>query len=370
LFFLNKVNILFLVINKNIDERIIDTNNLPAKVHVVKFSLITPVDLSNFAIKYKKSKSIYFFLKFFDYILRYPLLFIAFFYFLFLFKKLEYDKFITHNGGYPAALYCGVASFASAFVIKKKSIYVFHSMPRKYKIAYFGFDYFWDKLIDKNCIIVSVSKKSAIELIKVRSISQFPITIHNGIDFRNKKINTTFDELKIIQIGYVTDSKNQFMLLQALDILVNNLKLKVKISFIGDITDLEYKLKLDQFINANYLNEYVCFEGFRHDIDDYFTKNHLLVSTSKIESFPMTILEAMRIGMPIIATDVGGISEQIIDNYDGFIIKSDDYSTLANKIHLLFNPILFESFSNNSFISFNLKFSKIKMIDRYNEILS
>jgi glycosyltransferase involved in cell wall biosynthesis len=365
-----KADKIYLIVNKNIDERIIDTINLPARILVIKYGLITPVDLSNFALKYKENKSVYFLLKTIDFTLRYPLLFIAFFYFSFLFIKLDYNKFITHNGGYPAALYCGVASIASAFVIKKKSIFVFHSMARKYRKVYFGFDYLWDKLIDNYCIIVSVSKKSAIELVRVRNILQLPKTIHNGIDFREKKINTPFEELKIIHVGYITESKNQLMLLRALDILVNNFSTKIKVSFIGDFTDIKYKNTLDNFLINNQLEEHVIFEGFKENMNSYYSNNDILVCTSKIESFPMVILEAMRIGMPVIATDVGGISEQIEDGFDGYIVDSDDFASLANKIQLLFDPNLFESISNNAFNTFQLKFSKNRMIESYNEILS
>ena len=84
----------------------------------------------------------------------------------------------------------------------------------------------------------------------------------------------------------------------------------------------------------------------------------------------MVILEAMRIGMPVIATDVGGISEQIEDGFDGYIVDSYDFASLANKIQLLFDPNLFESISNNAFNTFQLKFSKNRMIESYNEILS
>ena len=160
------------------------------------------------------------------------------------------------------------------------------------------------------------------------------------------------------------------MLLKSLDILVNNFSRKVKVSFIGDFTDIEYKNTLDNFLINNQLEEYVFFEGFKENMDYYYSNNDILVCTSKIESFPMVILEAMRIGMPVVATDVGGIAEQIEDGFDGFLVDSEDYTSLANKIQLLFESNLFENISSNAYNSFNKKFTKNRMIESYKEILN
>ena len=50
---------------------------------------------------------------------------------------------------------------------------------------------------------------------------------------------------------------------------------------------------------------------------------------------PMTILEAMSYGLPVIATNVGGIPEVVEDKVSGFLINPGDYSSLAEKIELL-----------------------------------
>ncbi|TXF77527.1 glycosyltransferase family 4 protein [Chryseobacterium sp.] len=365
-----KAEKIYLIVNKKIDERILNTQRLPSRIHIFKYRLLTPADLSNFATQHKKKKIIYLLLKLVDYLLRYPLLLISFVYFFFYFRKLKYDCFMTHNGGYPAALFCGTASFASALVIKRKSIFVFHSMPRKYSKAYIGFDYIWDRLVDRYCIIVSVSKKSAIELLRIRKIFQFPKVIHNGIDPNEKKINTASKEINILHIGYVSDSKNQLMLLKTLNILVNNFSRRVKITFVGDFTDDNYKKTLDDFLINNHLEDYVSFEGFKENMELYYSNNDILVCTSKIESFPMVILEAMRIGMPVVSTNVGGIAEQIEDGCDGFLVNSDDYTSLADKIQLLFDANVFENISKNAYKSFNNKFTKNRMIESYNEILN
>ena len=54
---------------------------------------------------------------------------------------------------------------------------------------------------------------------------------------------------------------------------------------------------------------------------------------------PHTVLEASLMKKPVIATDVGGISESVIENQTGFLIKEDDSSSWISKIsYLIDNP--------------------------------
>ena len=76
--------------------------------------------------------------------------------------------------------------------------------------------------------------------------------------------------MKIIHVGYITESKNQLMLLRALDILVNNFSKKIKVSFIVDFTDIKYKNTLDNFLINNQLEEHFIFEGFKENMNCYY----------------------------------------------------------------------------------------------------
>jgi len=92
---------------------------------------------------------------------------------------------------------------------------------------------------------------------------------------------------------------------------------------------------------------------------DFIRALDLFVLPSHYESFGIAILEAMSLGKPVIATDVGGIPELIENNKTGFLIKPDDYGALAAKsLQILTDPILAQKIAEEALNSAKSKFSK------------
>jgi len=76
----------------------------------------------------------------------------------------------------------------------------------------------------------------------------------------------------------------------------------------------------------------------------------ILVVPSRMESIPQVIKEAFFLKIPVIATDVGGIPELIINNKTGILVTPENSQSLQNEItNLLKNPSLQEQISNNAF---------------------
>ena len=100
----------------------------------------------------------------------------------------------------------------------------------------------------------------------------------------------------------------------------------------------------------------------------------ILVVPSRMESIPQVIKEAFYLKIPVIATNVGGISELIENEKTGILVESENFSSLLDKINkLLKNPILQEKLSKNShkFIIENYTWESLyqKYIDFYQNLI-
>lgn len=85
-------------------------------------------------------------------------------------------------------------------------------------------------------------------------------------------------------------------------------------------------------VHANGLDDYVKFIGVRRDIPDVMNAADGFVISSYLEGLPMVLLQASSIGMPIVATDVGGNAEIVIDGVNGYIVPPGDEDALARGI--------------------------------------
>lgn len=80
------------------------------------------------------------------------------------------------------------------------------------------------------------------------------------------------------------------------------------------------------------LDEHVNFIGVRQDIPDVMNAADGFVMSSYLEGLPMVLLQASSVGMPIVATDVGGNAEVVIDGVNGYTVPPGDDDALARGI--------------------------------------
>jgi glycosyltransferase involved in cell wall biosynthesis len=76
----------------------------------------------------------------------------------------------------------------------------------------------------------------------------------------------------------------------------------------------------------------VFFIGFRRDVREILGSADAFVLTSLHEGIPMSLLEAMSIGLPVVATRVGGIPEVVEDGSSGFLVPPGDEESIAAAI--------------------------------------
>ncbi len=79
----------------------------------------------------------------------------------------------------------------------------------------------------------------------------------------------------------------------------------------------------------------VTFHGFRRDVEAVMAHADALVMPSLHEGLPYTLLEAMSLGLPAVASDVGGLAEVLRNGETGLLIPVGDASSLANALRRL-----------------------------------
>ena len=91
----------------------------------------------------------------------------------------------------------------------------------------------------------------------------------------------------------------------------------------------------------------------------------LFILPSNYEGLPMVIIEAMSFGKPIVASNVGGISEIVNDGYNGYALENNA-SLFVDKIKfILENKSVYESFSINSKNKYTQELTADIMTERY-----
>ena len=161
------------------------------------------------------------------------------------------------------------------------------------------------------------------------------LTIWNGIPDTPHRARPGVSAVpRIVMVARCAEQKDHSVLLRAFARIAE----PAQLIFVGDGPKLA-PLRAE----ANELNvtNRVEFLGDRFDIAEILSGSHIFALASKWEGFPLSILEAMRAGLPVVASNVGGVSEAVTDGKTGFLVERGDVSAFRNRLHsLLDNPAL------------------------------
>ena len=132
----------------------------------------------------------------------------------------------------------------------------------------------------------------------------FTLPVHTGVN-------------KIIMVGRLASEKGHDRLLKIFASLPNNFFLTIAGNgpLKKDIEDDVYRLRIQNR---------VFMPGFIFDVNQLLTQHKLFVLTSYTEGFPNAVLEALAIGIPVVAFYVGGITELIKPDFNGYIVEQGD----------------------------------------------
>ncbi|GLB51558.1 polysaccharide biosynthesis protein [Neptunitalea chrysea] len=190
----------------------------------------------------------------------------------------------------------------------------------------------WDKFYNSN-----FNPKSTIVLENI---------VDQQTDIEAKQYNNSCP-ISFLFLGAIGDRKGIFDLLEVISLNKDYYKGKIKL-IVGGNGEVD---KLRKTILDNSLEEIVIFKGWVSGEE----KRNLLETTdvyilpSYNEGLPLSILEAMSYGMPIISTNVGGISEIIHNNINGCLIEPGDFNGIQTSLNsFVESPILLRSYGLKS----------------------
>ena len=134
--------------------------------------------------------------------------------------------------------------------------------------------------------------------------------------------------IKLLTIGRLTPVKNQSLLIRAM----LQLPEEVTLTIVGEGTERSALIRLRAELE---LENRVALPGEVQDVLPFLTAAQIFVLSSKYEGLPISILEAMSAGLPIVSTDVGGISEAVLQDKTGLLVPRGDLSRLIVSLESL-----------------------------------
>jgi len=155
-----------------------------------------------------------------------------------------------------------------------------------------------------------------------------------------QKLNIQRDFKIVGFVGNINPVKGIEYIIRSANEIKKETSIDIKFLLIGNKSDGhdKYMQKLQQMIIKHNLEENVIFcGGVSHEmIPEYLSIMNIFLITSLAEGTPLVILEAMSMSIPVIATDVGGISEQIENGKTGIIVPRGDTKAISEAIVYLF----------------------------------
>lgn len=228
----------------------------------------------------------------------------------------EYNIDIVHTHRYvmqyaiPAAIMAGV----------KVRIHTVHSIATeevdklRRKIACVLYKYC-------NVIPVSISPLVQKTVMKEYHISEkeTPV-VYNGSDLNKCQVKKSYQVSKqflFVHIGRFNPAKNHSMIIDAVETLKNK-GLDFRINLIGGAGN---ESEIMEDVKKRNLEEYVHFCGLQSNVYPFLYAADCFILPSLYEGMPISLVEAMGSGLPIIATAVGGIPDMIDNNKSGLLIE-------------------------------------------------
>ena len=264
----------------------------------------------------------------------------------------SYDVWHFQSVNYKTLLYVKVLK-----KLKQKVVVTFHGadIQKDEDILYgYRFDKKYEKLLSKTIHLFDQIFAISDDIIKELSFFNFPkekiIKIPNSIEIKKIKVTgnnqIVSNKLKIITVARFYEKKKGLDLIEKISkILIKN-NINFSWTLVGRNSNLLFNKK---FINDNkeYFNVKEEIKNtdeifFPHsDLIKIYKDNNVYVNLARIESFGVTLIEALAAGLHVVSFNTKGANEILTNNQNGYIVNEYSYEKMAKTLIDKFNDKLF-----------------------------
>lgn len=209
------------------------------------------------------------------------------------------------------------------------------------------------------------------DLLEWQQITNNVKQIYNFSPFKSN-LKSPLDKKRIISVGRLEPQKGFDLLIEAFSNINRDDLNGYSFHIYGDGEDKKALLEL---IIDKQLNNFIFLEGVSKNIQEEMYNSSIYIMTSRYEGFPMVLLEALSVGLPIISYDCPTGPAEIIENNDvGFLVEFNNAKQLVEKTVELVNNEKVRLEKGQFAYNKNKKFDKVAImkewIDLFNETLS
>ena len=192
---------------------------------------------------------------------------------------------------------------------------------------------------DKIIAVSGSLKKELIERFRIAPEKKFSV-IELGLEMDellNLPVRESPDCVNIGIVGRLAPVKNHRMLFRVISNIRHRTSgIRLRLIVIGDG---ELRQDLEGYAKELGIQDMVDFKGWIKDLGNIYKALDIVALTSMNEGTPVSIIEGMAAARPVVATEVGGVSDIVQDGRNGYLVKPEDDEEFAKKLlDLIRNP--------------------------------
>ena len=199
--------------------------------------------------------------------------------------------------------------------------------------SYEDYEFAVKKKFNKKENLLCISNGINLEKFNHKNISKTKSEIRKELGILNDEIVITF-------IGRLVREKGILDLLEGFKLLAkehNNIRLIVVGDNVKGDRDTEFLKQSKDILNDEIIKGKVNMLGLRNDIQEILKASDIFSLPSYREGMPRSIIEAMAMGNPVIATNIRGCREEVVDSKTGFLVDTSSPIRIKEKLEILIN---------------------------------